>query len=267
MSEKKGLDRLVLKSLACFLMLLDHIGYKFWAHGAVFLYFRMAGRAAFPIFAFMLAEGASKSKNKPRYLLRLLLFGLITEPFFDRCFYKTWFHAGSLNVMFTLALGLIAIFSFRLIKKEAGGKTGSASFFITLAALICPVMAAIAAELLGTDYGMYGVALMFLYGITDRSSAGGKALTVAVTFGFGARFLLLYELKNLLAILSLTAAPEPPAQWLLQQIYAAAALIPLLLYNGSRGPEIRSRAGKAAVKYGFYAFYPVHLLILILISG
>ena len=44
------------------------------------------------------------------------------------------------------------------------------------------------------------------------------------------------------------------------ELWSLAALLPLWLYNGRRGYSNR------AVQYGFYAFYPVHILILSLIA-
>ena len=38
------------------------------------------------------------------------------------------------------------------------------------------------------------------------------------------------------------------------QAYASFAIIPIALYNGKQGPKM---------KYVFYAFYPVHLLIIV----
>ena len=40
------------------------------------------GRAAFPLFAFMLAEGCARTRSMPRYIGRLALFALISEPVF-----------------------------------------------------------------------------------------------------------------------------------------------------------------------------------------
>ena len=40
------------------------------------------------------------------------------------------------------------------------------------------------------------------------------------------------------------------------ELLAMPALLPIFLYNGERGLSNR------AVQYGFYAFYPVHILIL-----
>ena len=41
-----------------------------------------------------------------------------------------------------------------------------------------------------------------------------------------------------------------------RQLLALLAMLPIALYNGERG-----FSGKA-LQYGFYAFYPVHILIL-----
>ena len=48
-------------------------------------------------------------------------------------------------------------------------------------------------------------------------------------------------------------------------IFAAVALIPMLLYNGKPGPKPKSKWGAALLKYGFYLFYPLHLAVLALV--
>ena len=40
------------------------------------------------------------------------------------------------------------------------------------------------------------------------------------------------------------------------EVYAVLALIPILLYNGQKGAGRRK-----AMQYGFYIFYPAHLLL------
>ena len=44
------------------------------------------------------------------------------------------------------------------------------------------------------------------------------------------------------------------------ELWSLTALVPIWLYNGQRGFSNR------AVQYGFYAFYPIHILILSLIA-
>ena len=52
--EKRGLSQEALKAIACVTMLLDHIGSIFVSGYTL----RIIGRIAFPIFCFLMAEGA-----------------------------------------------------------------------------------------------------------------------------------------------------------------------------------------------------------------
>lgn len=81
--------------------------------------FHIIGRMAFPIFAFMLAEGSAKTHSMPRYLGRLALFAVISEPFFFYAFNRDPSMTSVLdslarlnftNVFFTLFLGALSIF-------------------------------------------------------------------------------------------------------------------------------------------------------------
>ena len=61
----------MLKILAAVAMLSDHIGLLFFPGNIVF---RIVGRLAFPIFAFMIAEGTKYTRNKAKYFS--MIFGL-----------------------------------------------------------------------------------------------------------------------------------------------------------------------------------------------
>lgn len=50
------------------------------------------GRIAFPVFAFMTVEGYFHTHNLKKYMLRLLLFALISEIPFDLMYGGTWFY-------------------------------------------------------------------------------------------------------------------------------------------------------------------------------
>ena len=68
-----------LKLVGVISMALDHIGKYFYPQ---YLIFQILGRIAFPIFAFQLCVGYQKTSNKKRYIKRLLIFGIITQPIY-----------------------------------------------------------------------------------------------------------------------------------------------------------------------------------------
>jgi len=59
-----------LKLLACITMLIDHIGAIFFPD---IMFIRIIGRVAFPIYAFLITEGYSRTKNLKRYMSRLFM--------------------------------------------------------------------------------------------------------------------------------------------------------------------------------------------------
>ena len=106
-----------LKYIAFLSMLIDHVNkaliYPILT-GKGFLNFLsdtfdILGRIAFPIFMFFLVEGFFKTRNRLRYLLYLIVFGIISEVPFDLCQSAVIFQPYSNNVMFTLALTLVMI--------------------------------------------------------------------------------------------------------------------------------------------------------------
>ena len=50
------------------------------------------GRVAFPIFAFMIAEGFRKTHDRRKYVLRVVIFALIAEVPFDLMYGSTPFY-------------------------------------------------------------------------------------------------------------------------------------------------------------------------------
>lgn len=97
-----GLSGSALKVIALVSMLADHSAYYLLEHGTT-LYeaMRCFGRIAFPVFAFLIAEGFAHTRNRLRYFQTLLVFAVVSEV--------PWFLLngadGTHNVMFTLALG------------------------------------------------------------------------------------------------------------------------------------------------------------------
>ena len=80
-----------LKYLAFASMLIDHVNNALitpYLNGQGFLLhlsnlFSILGRIAFPLFVFLLVEGFFKTSNRMKYLIMLLIFGVISEVPFD----------------------------------------------------------------------------------------------------------------------------------------------------------------------------------------
>ena len=104
-----------LKVIAVLSMVADHCAYYLMEHGTL-LYevMRCFGRIAFPVFAFLIAEGFRHTRNRMKYFLQLLGFAVVSEV--------PWYLLngadGTHNVLFTLTLGVMALAAIKALKKE-----------------------------------------------------------------------------------------------------------------------------------------------------
>ena len=124
-------DTNLIKLVAMLSMLIDHMGKMFFPRYQIM---RIIGRLAFPLFAYCIAVGCVYSKNRLKYLTRILAVGLISQPFYAVALGHTVpamyairfvdnpvgaainFYVQSWavpNIMYTLALGLMAVWSLR----------------------------------------------------------------------------------------------------------------------------------------------------------
>lgn len=233
MAAKKGfrfISSSWLKIIAAAAMVIDHGSVIFL--GAESTVFRCIGRIAFPLYAFMIAEGALRSKNKLKYALRLLLFAFISEVPFDWGFHGVVFETESQNVFFTLLLGLLSVSTYYWFRERKAGFVG----------IFTTILYSFGAYFLRSDYGFMGVTVITLMGVFLVS--GGNVKTIG--YGLSA------------AMTSLALVPPLAVGFLPTQLYAVFSVIPLSLYNGKRGFRMN--------KYFFYIFYPAHILVLALIK-
>lgn len=159
MTNFKCLSRFALKVIALLAMVVDHCGLVlyYWAykfHGypeAVYTAMRYFGRISFPIYCFLLAEGFVHTKNVKKYASRVLLFAFASEIPFDYMLKYKPFTLECQNVMFTLFLGICAMYFAKMVKD---GK------YIFLPLTAVPFLLA---HFGNTDYGAWGVCLMLLF--------------------------------------------------------------------------------------------------------
>ena len=245
-----------LKIIALSAMLIDHTGAAF---PEVFpFWFRCIGRLAWPIYAYLLAEGFQHTKAPEKFLMRLLAFAAISEIPFDLVTGHAISFAGDTNIFYTLFLGGMAIRLYERIKERRGpvGRSISDSPIQlehsdgqTVAVIAAILPTAILAEILGVDYGGMGVLFIFaMYAVKPR---------VARLIAFGG-----FALSQFIPVVAaLAAAPmlgvDVSYKYLLMIPFAAATVPLIALYNGERGVR---------AKWLFYWVYPAHLTVLAVVS-
>ena len=236
----------MLKFTACLLMLIDHVGAVCFPK---IIILRMIGRLSYPIFAYLITIGYSKTSSFYKYICRLLLFALVSQIPFSLVFseqikihslfdflsfimVRPYLH---LNIFFTLSIGLIIIRVWDI---------GKSWLFKTMIILTLGIIA----EIFNTDYGLYGVAIILSFYIFRDSKVKIVISQVIVYLVFSASQILLYVYEIQGKTINIS--------WFIQML-SLLSLIFIFKYNGQKGKDLR---------YVFYAFYPIHLLILGLIK-
>ena len=243
--KKQGISQETLKLIACITMLIDHIGATLVIRymqsipgvdeGLFGLYYalRIIGRIAFPIYCFLLVEGAHHTHDPKKYGFRLFVGMLLSEIPFDLAFSfrgRVFFDWTSNSVMLTLLLGFLMIEGM----KRAKG--------VWKSLLILPFY--LLAEWMNTDYAGMGIMLIAVFALT-RGMKHEKLLCV-----IGAALVLCSDGGNMQIL----------GVWISIDSFAMLALIPIFCYDG------RKLTHSKAVQWGFYLFYPVHIAVLALLE-
>ena len=235
-------DTNLLKVIAMISMLVDHTG-KMLFHSTAM---RCAGRIAFPIYAYCIAAGCVYSRNHLKYLSRLVLVGLISQPFYAlsmghtvqsmyaisfrdnpvgaviNFYVQSWAHP---SIFLTLSLGLMLVWTIR---------ERQIPLTVALMLLVWKMQGSI-------DYGWKGVALIVLFYLF--SAKWWMALPVV-----GAYMLWWAMLGSSYHLFGLSFGI---------QVFAMLALIPIC---------IQTKSGLKINKWVFYLFYPGHLIGMLLIE-
>ena len=231
MQRYRVLNGFHLKLIAVCTMFIDHMGDTLFP-GVMWL--RCIGRVAFPIFCFLIAEGCVHTHDRKKYALRLLVFAVLSEIPFNLMTGRAVWNPYDQNVLWTLLLGAAVCWSIDGVLKR---RTAPA-FVLTGAAMVAAFWLL---EVFCTDYGGWGMLLVAMFYGVRRAPYGQAAKMAAQAVG------LAFFCIGVMGGVTI-------------ELWALTALVPIWLYNGQRGFSHK------AVQYGFYAFYPLHILILSLIA-
>ncbi len=227
MIKKFGLTNNQLKIIAMLSMLSDHIGKVLLPQYPIL---QIIGRLAFPIFAFMIAEGCFYTRNKVRYFFTVFLLGAGCQAVYliaEKSLYQ--------NILITFSLSIILIFCTENYKnkkdKTSGVIWGFAVSGVFIISIILPVVFIDQGFVI--DYGVCGVLLpVAIFYAPDklRKLIYTAGILILLTFDLGGGI-----------------------QW-----YSLLSIPLLAFYNQKRG--------KYNIKPLFYIFYPAHLVVIYLIS-
>lgn len=235
------LNRDMIKYLAMFTMLLNHIANIFLEPGTVlFAALVDIGYFTAPVMCWFLVEGYHYTHSKKMYAIRLAVFALLSEVPFCLAFSEAYtgeriISFCGFNMIFTLFL----CFCILLIREKVP------DFSVKVLLYICLFF--ISAF---SDWALLAPAFTLLFawgrgdmGRTKKAFAAAAGLFVLCDFAFGDS---LYSTVYNLACAVASALGV-----------AAAGFVIIYMYNGQR-----IRKGEKFSKWFFYLFYPIHLLIL-----
>ncbi len=180
----------LLKIFACIFMLIDHAGLLLFDNNLIL---RCIGRLSYPIFAFQTTIGYKNTKSKEKYILRMLLFAIISQyPFF---LFRQTYHATSfgLNIGFTLLLGIISLYIIDLSRKKNNS---------LILLLVIPII--LSSYLLHVDYNFYGVLLIiffYLFDINNDFIINITAVTILTLLYSTSRYVFIFTIIWIILII------------------------------------------------------------------
>ncbi len=291
MEKSFKLSNFTIKLLACVFMTIDHIGlllsYYVPSVGVLATIFRIIGRLAYPLFFFLAIEGARKTSNILRYLIRLVI-GVLVVGIALLVINYTMLSLSIFNIFTTLAC-VVSIYFLLMRTKKWQWK------LLIIIPLLILIFTAIYDETdliyftNGTfekvivsfmpDYSFFTLILLVLFFIpyyflnyrinkTFEVIEQEKGNYTDAEFDAYLAKREYYNIGNLKSSLSISIVLTCLICYLLTYVevlnnqmyvlmtYGVLSIVFILLYNGKLG------FSNTYVKYGFYLYYPVHMVVL-----
>ena len=225
---KKILNANALKIIAVIAMVADHIAAGFIAEGSLlYIVLRTIGKITMPVMCFFIAEGFFHTHDLKKYVTRLAVFAVISHFPYVLYFAEQIKYPISSSIFVPLLCGLIALWMW---KDKPLGKVWS-----TLIIVLCFIVS------IPCDWSCMPVMFILIFGLY-HDKFGQAMLRYAIVAGVYACIAVCEDLSN---------------------VYMGGLFlaIPLLcMYSGELGKKSK------VLKWGFYVFYPVHLVGLYLLS-
>lgn len=255
MSKFKGLDATEIKIIAIALMFADHVHQMFMDFGAP-MWLTYIGRLVFPLFLFASADSFSYTRDRRKYLWRLLLSSLamtVMSSILQRALpSETIVLTNNAFTTFFIA-GLYMLFWDRFLEGVREKNTWKKASSLLLC--LVPIIAAIPLLLILSLFSkippsIVQAAIFLSMLIPNIMTVEGGAVLVALGFAF---YIFRQRRWAQIAVLLLFSAAifihgSDNKQWLM-----GFAAIPMLMYNGEKG---------RGMKWFFYIFYPAHIFAL-----
>ena len=239
---KIGFSSFTLHIIAMAAMLIDHMYHTLFSDK---IWMNAVGRITFPIFAFMIVEGYHHTRNIKKYMLRLLIFAIISEIPFDLMIDESLFYPFYQNVMWTFLISLCAI---ALIEKIKNKYQDNRIILFFLTGLIV-IFSYLLGMIMFVDYFGYGVLTVLTFYFLREKKLWKMIIEIIILAYINIILLGRYSIP--LAYIGEFVLPV--------QSLALFSLPIIWIYNGKKGYH------NNFIKYIFYAFYPLHMLILALI--
>ena len=227
----------MLKFIAAIAMVCDHMGVILFPEAE---WLRIIGRLAFPIFAYLIAEGSKYTRNKTKHLLTMAGFAAVIQ-----IVYYVYSRSLEMSVMVTFTLSVIIIYALETCKSAIYSKDSSlAGKILTATLFVSTIVLAVAADLtVDLDYGLSGCLLpVFPALLTTPRCENPPEIFKKLDTKLPRVFL--FSLGTLALAFDYGGV----------QFLGLLTIPLLLLYSEKRG--------RLKMKYFFYVFYPLHLVLL-----
>lgn len=227
--------------IAMIFMLMDHMWATLFTSAD---WLTSVGRLAFPIFAFMIVEGYTHTKNLQKYVLRLLLFAVITEIPFNLMVGNSVIYYVHQNVLWTFLIGIGLIHINELARKK------EKLWLTVLTAALTTVIGFVLGHITFVDYNAAGILTVLVFYFFR-----GRKWWCYLGQLIGLYYINVELLQGYFFEIELFGHSFE----IIQQGLALFSLAFIWLYKGRQGKKSK------AFQYFCYTFYPAHMMLLWLI--